>query len=124
MLLSTEAAETGSGEVLARLVVLGTRKQMFCNGNPEKLLKDNPYQNQELPQLYESDPNKKAIGFCTEDLVYMEKIKELQDYLEKVKNMVKPGCSQEVLKVALSSMSSLVNFLSSMSTRPKLHASL
>jgi hypothetical protein len=47
-------------------------------------LKDNPYQNPALPHLYESDPNKKAIGFCTEDLVYMEKIKELQDYLDKV----------------------------------------
>ncbi|XP_059437740.1 pyrophosphate--fructose 6-phosphate 1-phosphotransferase subunit alpha-like [Corylus avellana] len=96
---------------------------MLCNRNPEKFLKDNSYQNPTLPQLDESNPNN-DIGLCTEDLVYMEKIKELQDYLDKVKNMVKPGCSQEVLKVALSSMSSLVNFLSSMSTRPKLHASL
>ena len=46
-------------------------------------MKDNPYQNPTLPQLDEPDPNK-DIGLCTEDLVYMEKIKELQDYLDKV----------------------------------------
>lgn len=56
----------------------------FCNRNPEKLLKDNSCQNPTFPQLDESDPKKKAIGLCTEDLVYMEKIEELQDYLDKV----------------------------------------
>ncbi|KAK8574996.1 hypothetical protein V6N13_033789 [Hibiscus sabdariffa] len=47
---------------------------------------------------------------------HIRKIKEFHDYLETVKRMVKPGCSQEVLKVALNSMSSLVSILTSMSS--------
>lgn len=84
---------------------------------------DNSYQSPILSQFEEPDPDKKAICLDTEDLHYMQKIEDLQNYLDKVKNMVKPGCSQEVLRFALSSMSSLVSFLS-ISTRPKLHASL
>ncbi|XP_062101430.1 uncharacterized protein LOC133807237 [Humulus lupulus] len=51
-------------------------------------------------------------------------LNELHNYLDKVKNMVKPGCSEQVLKVALRYMSLLLNTLSSMSSTPTLHASL
>lgn len=53
---------------------------------------------------------------------YMEKIRELNDRLDMVKNIARPGCSYEVLNTALSYMSSLATLLSKMPQ--KLHASL
>ncbi|KAK9997882.1 hypothetical protein SO802_017485 [Lithocarpus litseifolius] len=84
---------------------------------------DAPYQNTTLPELDEPVPNENDMGLCTEDLGCVERIKELHDYLDMVKKIGKPGCSEEVLEVALSSISSLINLLSVAST-PKLHASL
>ncbi|KAL3516710.1 hypothetical protein ACH5RR_023612 [Cinchona calisaya] len=52
------------------------------------------------------------------------KINELQFYIDTVEKFVKPGCSEEVLNVALTSMSSLVKTLSIMSSREFLLASL
>lgn len=52
------------------------------------------------------------------------KIKELQFYLDTVEKVVKPGCSQELLNVALTSLSSLVKTLSIISSGPCLLASL
>ncbi|KAK1424994.1 hypothetical protein QVD17_20336 [Tagetes erecta] len=56
------------------------------------------------------------------DQDYMEKIMELNDKLDMVKTMVKPGCSFEVLNTALRYMSSLATSLSK--TPQRLHASL
>ncbi|EOY27509.1 PREDICTED: pyrophosphate--fructose 6-phosphate 1-phosphotransferase subunit alpha 2 isoform X1 [Theobroma cacao] len=42
-----------------------------------------------------------------QDEDHIKRLKEFQAYYDMVKRMVKPGCSQEVLKVALNSMSSL-----------------
>ncbi|THF94181.1 hypothetical protein TEA_004444 [Camellia sinensis var. sinensis] len=42
----------------------------------------------------------------------------------QVKKIVRPGCSQEVLNVAVSSMSSLARILSALSSEPKPRASL
>nr|XP_043624962.1 uncharacterized protein LOC122596448 isoform X2 [Erigeron canadensis] len=53
---------------------------------------------------------------------YMEKIRELNDRLDMVKNIARPGCSYELLNTALCYMSSLVTILSEMPQ--KLHASL
>ncbi|KAD4981728.1 hypothetical protein E3N88_18399 [Mikania micrantha] len=55
-----------------------------------------------------------------EDLDYMGRIKEVNEYLDKVRTIVKPGCSQDVLKTALSAMSSVTDILSVMtSQRPE-----
>lgn len=64
------------------------------------------------------------IGTVLEDQDYLEKITKLQGYLDEVKKIVSESCSQEVLEVALSSISSLITTLSSMSSSTKLHASL
>ncbi|KAG2696771.1 hypothetical protein I3843_07G072900 [Carya illinoinensis] len=85
---------------------------------------DDLYQNSSFSQLDEPDPKETTTDMLTKDLDHMEKIKELQGYLDMVKKIAKPGCSEEVLNVALSSMSSLVNLLSSMSSRSKTLASL
>ncbi|KAJ6408473.1 hypothetical protein OIU84_011733 [Salix udensis] len=57
----------------------------------------------------------------TEDQEYIKEIKELHAYLDTVKTVVRPGCSPEVLKIALNSMSTLFNTLTFVSsvTRPR-----
>ncbi|KAI8026946.1 E3 ubiquitin-protein ligase UPL6 [Camellia lanceoleosa] len=72
----------------------------------------------------EPGPNKKAISLPLRDEDYTEDIKDVHAYLDKVKKIVRPGCSQEVLNVAVSSMSSLARILSAMSSKPKPRASL
>ncbi|KAI4321692.1 hypothetical protein MLD38_035042 [Melastoma candidum] len=57
----------------------------------------------------------KPVTLCVEDQDYMGRIKLLQDYLEKVRTIVKPGCSQDVLKAALSAMASVTDVLSVLS---------
>ncbi|XP_057812259.1 uncharacterized protein LOC131026398 isoform X2 [Salvia miltiorrhiza] len=72
----------------------------------------------EMLQLKES-----CSSFYNQD--YLDKIKELQFYVDKVKRFTRPGCSAEALDVALSSISSLVDTLSAMSSKQLiLHASL
>ncbi|XP_057499219.1 pyrophosphate--fructose 6-phosphate 1-phosphotransferase subunit alpha-like [Actinidia eriantha] len=73
---------------------------------------------------FEPGLNKNAISLCMQDQEYIANIKEVQVYLDKVKKIVRLGCSQEVLNVAVSSMSSVVGILSVMSSKPKPHASL
>ncbi|KAG6543305.1 hypothetical protein Mapa_015219 [Marchantia paleacea] len=57
----------------------------------------------------------KTVTLSVEDQDYVGRIQELQKYLDQVKEMVKPGCPPEVLKVALSSMASVTEILSVMS---------
>ncbi|RWR80614.1 Phosphofructokinase domain-containing protein [Cinnamomum micranthum f. kanehirae] len=81
----------------------------------EKLLMDDLYRNPGPLQFEGPGSDSKTISLTVEQKDYIGKIKELQDYLDKVKMIVKPGCSQEVLKVALSSMACFINILSLMS---------
>ncbi|XP_068634982.1 pyrophosphate--fructose 6-phosphate 1-phosphotransferase subunit alpha-like [Aristolochia californica] len=78
----------------------------------ERLLMDDIYCNPGPLQFAGAGSDSKPISLCAEDKDYMGKIKELQAYLDKVKIMVKPGCSQDVLKAALSSMASVLQILS------------
>ncbi|CAL5331176.1 unnamed protein product [Camellia sinensis] len=101
------------------------------NMDDEKLLMGDICQNSGFFQL-EPGPNKKAISLPLRDEDYTEDIKEVQAYLDKlcglgvdmVKKIVRPGCSQQVLNVAVSSMSSLARILSALSSEPKPRASL
>ncbi|ESR42933.1 hypothetical protein CICLE_v10013226mg [Citrus x clementina] len=81
-------------------------------------------EDQGLPQVERPIYDVKSAGLCTEDEEYITKIKEFQAYLDLVQKIAKPGCSQEVLKVALNSMASLVKILNCMSSTLKLRASL
>ncbi|XP_019227548.1 PREDICTED: pyrophosphate--fructose 6-phosphate 1-phosphotransferase subunit alpha-like isoform X1 [Nicotiana attenuata] len=49
---------------------------------------------------------------------YFTKIEEVQLCLDKVREMVRPGCPPHMLNVALTSMSMLVTTLSKMSSKP------
>ncbi|KAL8028429.1 hypothetical protein ABFX02_14G159600 [Erythranthe guttata] len=55
---------------------------------------------------------------------YAEMIKELHLYINMVKKLTKPGCSSEILNVALSSMTSLVETLSAVSSVQYMQSSL
>ncbi|KAL6643356.1 hypothetical protein ACP70R_019021 [Stipagrostis hirtigluma subsp. patula] len=57
----------------------------------------------------------KPITLTIEDQDYLGDIKILQDYIDKVRTILKPGCSREVLKAAVSSMASVNDVLRAMS---------
>uniref|UniRef100_A0A0E0QHR6 Pyrophosphate--fructose 6-phosphate 1-phosphotransferase subunit alpha n=1 Tax=Oryza rufipogon TaxID=4529 RepID=A0A0E0QHR6_ORYRU len=59
--------------------------------------------------------NAKPITLTIENQDYMGDIEILKDCLSKVRTMVKPGCSREVLKAAISSMLSVTDVLTVMS---------
>ncbi|CAH9074851.1 unnamed protein product [Cuscuta epithymum] len=78
-------------------------------------LLDDVYRNPGPLQFDGPGADAKALTLCVEDQDYMGRIKELQEYLDKVRTIVKPGCTQDVLKAALSAMASVTNILSVMS---------
>ncbi|KAI3956788.1 hypothetical protein MKW92_003932 [Papaver armeniacum] len=84
--------------------------------NASAFLLDDMYRNPGPLQYDGPGADSKTMTLCVEDQDYMGRIKKLQEYLDKVRNMVKPGCSQDVLKAALCSMSSVTDVLSVMST--------
>ncbi|WOK95312.1 pyrophosphate--fructose 6-phosphate 1-phosphotransferase subunit alpha-like [Canna indica] len=78
-------------------------------------LMDDLYRNPGPLQFEGPGADAKTYTLCVEDQDYMGRIKKLQEYLDKVKSIVKPGCSHDVLKAALSSMASVTEVLSVMS---------
>ncbi|KAF8406759.1 hypothetical protein HHK36_008851 [Tetracentron sinense] len=75
-------------------------------------LMDDVYRNPGPLQFDGPGADAKTLTLCVEDQDYMGRIKKLQEYLDKVRNIVKPGCSQDVLKAALSAMASVTDVLS------------
>ncbi|XP_057503291.1 pyrophosphate--fructose 6-phosphate 1-phosphotransferase subunit alpha [Actinidia eriantha] len=84
--------------------------------NATKFLMDDVYRNPGPLQFDGPGADAKPVTLCVEDQDYMGRIKKLQEYLDKVRTIVKPGCSQDVLKAALSAMSSVTDILSVMSS--------
>ncbi|KAJ0025296.1 hypothetical protein Pint_09158 [Pistacia integerrima] len=84
--------------------------------NATKFLLDDLYRNPGPLQFEGPGADAKAVTLCVEDQDYMGRIKKLQVYLDKVRTIVKPGCSQDVLKAALSVMASVTEVLSVMSS--------
>ncbi|GLT35302.1 hypothetical protein SLA2020_097690 [Shorea laevis] len=84
--------------------------------NVTRFLLEDLYRNPGPLQFDGPGADAKAVSLCCEDQDYMGRIKELQEYIDKVRTIVKPGCSQEVLKAALSVMASVTQVLSSMSS--------
>ncbi|WOL19238.1 pyrophosphate--fructose 6-phosphate 1-phosphotransferase subunit alpha-like [Canna indica] len=78
-------------------------------------LMDDLYRNPGPLQFEGPGADAKTYTLSVEDQDYMGRIKKLQEYLDKVKSIVKPGCSHDVLKAALSSMASVTEVLSVMS---------
>ncbi|XAR64297.1 Diphosphate--fructose-6-phosphate 1-phosphotransferase [Bertholletia excelsa] len=84
--------------------------------NASKFLMDDIYRNPGPLQFDGPGADAKAVTLCVEDQDYMGRIKKLREYLDKVRTIVKPGCSQDVLKAALSAMASVTDILSVMSS--------
>ncbi|KMZ61109.1 Diphosphate--fructose-6-phosphate 1-phosphotransferase, 6-phosphofructokinase [Zostera marina] len=76
------------------------------------ILMNDEYRNPGPIQFEGHGSDEKPMTLCVEDQDYMGRMKELQECINKVKSMVKPGCSQAVLKAALSSMTSVTDVLS------------
>lgn len=84
--------------------------------NSSSFMMEDIYRNPGPLQFEGQGADTKPISLCVEDRDYMGRIKQLQEYLEKVKSIVKPGCSQDVLKAALSAMASVTEMLTIMSS--------
>ncbi|CAK9178271.1 unnamed protein product [Ilex paraguariensis] len=84
--------------------------------NVSKFLMDDVYRNPGPLQFDGIGADAKAVTLCVEDQDYMGRIKALQEYLDKVRMIVKPGCSQDVLKAALSAMTAVTDILSTMTS--------
>ncbi|KAG4908814.1 hypothetical protein JHK84_054723 [Glycine max] len=82
----------------------------------QSFLMDDIYRNPGPLQFDGPGADAKVITLSVEDQDYMGRIKKLQEYLEQVRTIVKPGCPQEVLKAALSVMASVTEVLAAMST--------
>ncbi|KAG5010138.1 hypothetical protein AAZX31_07G150300 [Glycine max] len=82
----------------------------------QSFLMDDIYRNPGPLQFDGPGAGAKVITLSVEDQDYMGRIKKLQEYLEQVRTIVKPGCPQEVLKAALSVMASVTEVLAAMST--------
>ncbi|KAJ0987126.1 hypothetical protein J5N97_005482 [Dioscorea zingiberensis] len=99
----------------ASIDLKGKAYELFRN-NASKFLMDDIYRNPGPLQFEGPGADAKALTLCAEDQDYMGRIKLLQEYLDKVRSIVKPGCSQEILKAALSAMSSVTDVLTVMSS--------
>ncbi|KAD2804637.1 hypothetical protein R6Q59_029910 [Mikania micrantha] len=84
--------------------------------NATKFLMEDVYRNPGPLQFDGPGADSRTVSLHIQDLDYMGRIKELNTYLEKVRSIVKPGCSQDILKAALSAMSSVADVLSVMSS--------
>ncbi|CAD5317377.1 unnamed protein product [Arabidopsis thaliana] len=84
--------------------------------NAQKFLMEDMYRNPGPVQYDGPGADAKAVSLCVEDQDYMGKIKKLQEYLDQVRMIVKPGCSQDVLKAALSVMASVTDVLTTISS--------
>lgn len=94
------------------------------NGKPYEMLTqcasswllEDLYRNPGPIQYSGPGSDSKTVTLSVQDQDYIGRIQELWAYLEKVKKIVQPGCPEEVLKAALSSMGSVIEVLSVMST--------
>uniref|UniRef100_A0ACD5ZUB5 Uncharacterized protein n=1 Tax=Avena sativa TaxID=4498 RepID=A0ACD5ZUB5_AVESA len=110
------ASQIGKPAVHMASVDLKGKAYELLRKNSSSFLMDDIYKNPGPLQFVGAGAEAKPISLCVEDRDYMGRIKQLQDYLEKVKSMVKPGCSQDVLKAALSSMAHVTELLTIMSS--------
>ncbi|KAF7108170.1 hypothetical protein CFC21_108695 [Triticum aestivum] len=110
------ASQIGKPAVHIASVDLKGKAYELLRQNSSSLLMEDIYKNPGPLQFQGPGADLKPISLCVEDRDYMGRIKQLQEYLEKVKNIVKPGCSQDVLKAALSSMAHVTELLTIMSS--------
>ncbi|XP_052168609.1 pyrophosphate--fructose 6-phosphate 1-phosphotransferase subunit alpha-like isoform X1 [Oryza glaberrima] len=112
---SPGAVPTGKPVIHPSPVDLQGKAYALLREKASSFLLDDFYRTPGGIQFDGSGADVKPITLTVEDQDYLGDIKLLQDYLEKVRNIVKPGCSREILKAAISSMSSVKDVLKVMS---------
>nr|BAD33246.1 putative Pyrophosphate--fructose 6-phosphate 1-phosphotransferase alpha subunit [Oryza sativa Japonica Group] len=110
------ASQIGKPAVHMASIDLKGKPYELLRQNSSSFLMEDIYRNPGPLQFEGPGGETKPISLCVEDRDYMGRIKQLQEYLEKVKSIVKPGCSQDVLKAALSAMASVTEMLTIMSS--------
>ncbi|RLM54323.1 pyrophosphate--fructose 6-phosphate 1-phosphotransferase subunit alpha-like [Panicum miliaceum] len=110
------ASQIGKPAVPMASVDLKGKAYELLRQNSSSFLMEDIYRNPGPLQFEGPGADTKPISLCVEDQDYMGRIKQLQEYLEKVKSIVKPGCSQDVLKAAVSAMASVTEMLAIMSS--------
>ncbi|KAJ4841318.1 hypothetical protein Tsubulata_025704, partial [Turnera subulata] len=97
--------------ILLLLISKAKHMSMLLRQSALKFLMDDLYRNPGPLHFDGPGADAKAVALSVEDQDYMGRIKELNEYLEKVRIIVKPGCLQEVLKAPLSVMASITESL-------------
>ncbi|XP_020583951.1 pyrophosphate--fructose 6-phosphate 1-phosphotransferase subunit alpha [Phalaenopsis equestris] len=110
------ASPIGKPAVHPSTIDLKGKAYELLRSNASSFLMNDLYRNPGPLQFDGPGADAKTFTLSVEDQDYMGRIKLLQEYLDKVKKIVKPGCSQEVLKAALSAMSSVTDVLSVISS--------
>ncbi|KAK9748454.1 hypothetical protein RND81_02G058600 [Saponaria officinalis] len=106
----------GKPTIHPAIVDLNGKAYELLRQNATRFLLEDIYRNPGPLQFDGPGADAKAVSLCVEDQDYMGRIKQLKEYLDNVRSIVKPGCSQDVLKAALSAMSSVTEILSVMSS--------
>uniref|UniRef100_A0A0D9XC75 Phosphofructokinase domain-containing protein n=1 Tax=Leersia perrieri TaxID=77586 RepID=A0A0D9XC75_9ORYZ len=112
---SPGAVPTGKPVIHPSPVDLQGKAYAVLREKARSFLLDDFYRTPGGIQFDGSGADVKPITLTVEDQDYLGDIEILQEYMEKVKNIVKPGCSREILKAAISSMSSVKDVLKVMS---------
>ncbi|GAU34047.1 hypothetical protein TSUD_16350 [Trifolium subterraneum] len=110
------ATSIGKPAIHPATVDLRGKAYELLRRNATSFLMDDIYRNPGPLQFDGPGADAKPITLNVEDQDYMGRIKKLQEYLEQVRTIVKPGCPQEVLKAALSVMGSVTEVLTAMSS--------
>ncbi|XP_020090695.1 pyrophosphate--fructose 6-phosphate 1-phosphotransferase subunit alpha isoform X2 [Ananas comosus] len=110
------SSQIGKPAVHPATVDLKGKAYELLRQSASSFLMDDIYRNPGPLQFEGPGGDAKSISLSVEDQDYMGRIKLLQEYLDKVKGIVKPGCSQDVLKAALSAMASVTDLLTIMSS--------
>lgn len=110
------ATSIGKPAIHPATVDLRGKAYELLRQNATSFLMDDIYRNPGPLQFDGPGADAKPITLNVEDQDYMGRIKRLQEYLEQVRTIVKPGCPQEVLKAALSVMGSVTEVLTAMSS--------
>ncbi|XP_027362878.1 pyrophosphate--fructose 6-phosphate 1-phosphotransferase subunit alpha [Abrus precatorius] len=110
------ATSIGKPAIHPATVDLRGKAYEMLRQNAASFLMDDIYRNPGPLQFDGPGADAKPITLSVEDQDYMGRIKKLQEYLEQVRTIVKPGCPQEVLKAALSVMGSVTEVLAAMSS--------
>lgn len=97
-------------------VDLNGKPYQMLTQNASSWLMDDLYRNPGPIQFSGPGTSLRTLTLSVQDQDYIGRIQELWSYLERVKKIVQPGCPEEVLKAALSSMNSVIEVLSVMTT--------